>query len=113
MDPAYIPSPGDLTWVSFSPQSGHEQAGRRPGLVISKRAFSRGTGFVWVCPITNQKKGYPFEVELPTGLLTSGVVLVDQARSLDYRARQLVLIESVPSDVLARVVQLAHTILTT
>ncbi len=65
MASTYIPRPGDLTWVSFTPQSGHEQSGRRPGLVISRHAFNSTTGFAWICPITNQKKGYPFEVELP------------------------------------------------
>ena len=106
----YIPAPGDFVWVSFSPQAGHEQRGRRPGLVVSRSSFNKKTGFAWVCPITNEKKGYAFEVDVPTGSVT-GVILADQVRSLDYRARHFELIETAPSAILKRVVQLAKVIL--
>jgi len=85
---AYIPERGDIIWLSFTPQTGHEQAGRRPALVLSPAAYNEKVGLAIVCPITSQVKGYPFEVALPVGLVNSGVVLSDQVKSLDWRARQ-------------------------
>ncbi|MFX9532949.1 type II toxin-antitoxin system PemK/MazF family toxin, partial [Acinetobacter baumannii] len=70
-----LPDRGDLVWIDFTPQAGHEQAGRRPGLVLSPRAYHNRTPFVVVCPITSKVKGYPFEVALPPGLPVGGVVL--------------------------------------
>ena len=78
------PKRGDLVWVNFSPQAGHEQAGRRPGIVLSADLFNSKTGFAIVCPITNQPKGYPFEVPVPAGEVFTGVVLTDQPRSFDW-----------------------------
>ena len=75
-------------WIDLSPQAGHEQAGRRPALVVSAGAYNRKVGLGIFCPITNQVKGYPFEVALPPGLGVQGVVLSDQAKSLDWRARR-------------------------
>lgn len=83
----YIPSRGDIVWISFNPQAGHEQAGRRPGIVLSPKRYNRKAGLALICPITSQVKGYPFEVQLPEGLPAQGVVLSDQMRSLDWRAR--------------------------
>jgi len=82
----YVPERGDLVWLSFDPQAGHEQAGRRPGLVITSRAYNAKTGLALICPVTSQVKGYPFEVALANGRI-SGVVLADQVRSLDWAAR--------------------------
>ena len=82
-----LPDRGDLVWIDFTPQAGHEQAGRRPGLVLSPRAYHNRTPFVVVCPITSKVKGYPFEVALPPGLPVGGVVLADQVKSLDRRVR--------------------------
>jgi mRNA interferase MazF len=84
---AAAPESGDLVWLSFSPQAGREQAGRRPALVLTPAAFNDRVGLAFVCPVTSRVKGYPFEVALHAGRI-SGVVLVDQLRSLDWRARQ-------------------------
>ena len=84
----YVPSRGDVVWLSFSPQAGHEQAGRRPALVISPASYNGKVGLVLLCPITSQVKGYPFEVSIPAGLEVSGVVLSDQVKSLDWHARK-------------------------
>jgi len=88
MPRGYSPDRGDLVWLEFNPQAGHEQAGRRPALVISPGAYNRRVGLALFCPVTSQVKGYPFEVALPPGLVVSGVVLSDQVKSLDWRARR-------------------------
>lgn len=80
------PAQGDIVWLDFTPQSGHEQAGRRPALVLSKQVYNRVTGRAFVCPITSKPKGYPFEVPVRTAHI-SGVVLSDQLKNLDWRAR--------------------------
>lgn len=98
-----MPNRGDLVWIDFTPQVGHEQVGRRPGLVLSPRAYHNRTPFVVVCPITSKVKGYPFEVALPPGLPVGGVVLADQVKSLDRRVRQLDPTGSVPEAVLQQV----------
>ena len=82
------PDRGDLVWLDFTPQSGREQAGRRPGLVLSKRAYNERSGLALVCPVTSRRKGYPFEVALPDAGLIRGVVLADHVRSVDWAARQ-------------------------
>lgn len=83
------PERGDFVHVDFDPQAGHEQAGSRFALVLSPQAFNKATGFAFVAPITGRKKGYPFEVDVPGGQRCYGVILVDQTRSLDWRARRL------------------------
>ncbi len=88
MPRGYAPDRGDLVWLEFNPQAGHEQAGRRPALVISPGVYNRRVGLALFCPVTSQVKGYPFEVALPPGLPVSGVVLSDQVKSLDWRARR-------------------------
>ncbi len=85
---AYIPKRGDMVWISFNPQAGHEQAGRRPAIVLSPKAYNRKVGLAIFCPITNQAKGYPFEVSLPEGVGVTGVILSDQVKSLDWRIRK-------------------------
>jgi mRNA interferase MazF len=105
------PDRGDLIWLSFSPQSGHEQVGRRPGLVLSPAAYNARTGLALVCPITSRVKGYAFEVALPTSLPISGVVLADQVRSLDWRARQAEIVTSVPASVVDAVLRRLNTLL--
>ncbi len=84
---AYCPKRGDFIWLDFTPQVGHEQAGRRPALVLSHDEYNRKAGLVLVCPATSHVKGYPFEVLLPAGWAISGVVLSDQIRSVDWRGR--------------------------
>jgi mRNA interferase MazF len=86
--PGYVPQRGDLVWLSFDPQAGHEQAGRRPAFVLSPAAYNRKTGLLLACPVTSKVKGYPFEVALTGGLPVSGVILADQIKSLDWRVRQ-------------------------
>lgn len=98
-----LPDRGDLVWIDFTPQAGHERAGRRPALVLSPRAYHQRAPFAVVCPITGKAKGYPFEVPLPEGLPIGGVVLADQVRSLDRRVRQLDPAGSVPEQTLQQV----------
>ena len=95
----YVPDRGDLIWLRFTPQAGHEQAGRRPALVLSPRGYNAKAGLALVCPITSRVKGYPFEVPLPSGLAVVGVVLADQVRSLDWRARAAERIARAPDEV--------------
>lgn len=92
----FIPKRGDVVWLTFNPQAGHEQAGRRPAVTLSPEAYNGKVGLAVFCPITTQKKGYPFEVDIPAGLSVSGVVLADQVKSLDWRARDATLICTLP-----------------
>lgn len=89
MPGGYVPERGDVVWLQFNPQAGHEQAGRRPALVVSPRAYNDKVGLALFCPITSQVKGYAFEVVLPAKLKISGAVLSDQIKSLDWRARKV------------------------
>jgi len=91
---AYIPDAGDIIWLNFDPQAGHEQAGHRPAAVLSPKAYNSRTGLCLVVPITNQGKGYPFEQALPASCKTTGVALCDQVRSLDWKVRQATLKEA-------------------
>jgi mRNA interferase MazF len=84
-----VPDRGDILWLNFSPQSGREQAGRRPCVVLSPEAYNRRAGLALVCPITSKVKGYPFEVPLPSELPIRGVVLADQVRTVDYKTREM------------------------
>lgn len=83
----YIPDRGDIVWLSLDPQTGREQSGRRPALVISPREYNEKTDLAIFCPITSQIKGYPFEVIIPDNLEIGGVILSDQIKSLDWRIR--------------------------
>jgi mRNA interferase MazF len=100
---ADVPNRGDLIWLSFSPQAGREQGGRRPGLVLSPRSYNAKVGLCLVCPITQSAKGYPFEVILPEGLPVGGVVLSDHIKSADWQERESEYIGTVGSDVLDEV----------
>lgn len=97
------PQRGDLVWVSLNPQAGHEQAGRRPALVVSPIEYNERVGLALMCPVTSRVKGYPFEVALPEDLGISGVVLADQVRNLDWRVRQAEHACTVPQSVVAEV----------
>lgn len=110
MKPAYVPRRGDAVWLNFNPQSGHEQAGRRPALVLSPEEYNRKTGLAIFCPITSQVKGYPFEVKLPTGLPVNGVVLADQIKSLDWQVREAALIKKLPPQIVNEVTGLLITL---
>ena len=96
---AYRPVQGDLVMMDFNPQAGHEQAGRRPALVVSNQAFHR------YCPITNQIKDYPMHVKLDERTKTTGEVLCEHVKSLDLAARKAVFIESMPDDLLEEVLE--------
>jgi mRNA interferase MazF len=111
MGKRYSPGRGDVVWVSLNPQAGHEQAGRRPALVVSPRAYNAKVGLAILCPITTKAKGYPFEVALPAGLEASGVVLADQVRSLDWRARRAALVGRVPGQTVREVLGKLGTLL--
>ena len=100
----YAPERGDNVWLEFTPQAGHEQAGRRPALIVSAGQYNRKVGLALCCPITNQIKGYPFEVIIPSGLKVSGAILADQIKSLDWRARRAQRICVVPDNVLSEVI---------
>jgi mRNA interferase MazF len=99
----YVPERGDIVWLHFNPQAGHEQAGRRPALVISPRSYNRKAGLALCCPITTRTKGYPFEVVLPDGLEIAGAVLSDQVKSLDWRVRRASRACSTPDEVIKEV----------
>lgn len=107
MPRSYAPDRGDIVWLQFTPQAGHEQAGRRPAFVISPKAYNLKVGLALFCPITSRVKGYPFEVILPQGLPASGAILSDQIKSLDWRARDArrlcVAPEEIVEDVLAKI----------
>lgn len=98
----YVPDAGDVIWLEFDPQAGHEQAGRRPALVLSPHAYNAKVGLAICCPVTSQAKGYPFEVPVDAPNLT-GVVLADQVKSLDWRVRRAEFIAAASDEVLADV----------
>jgi mRNA interferase MazF len=100
----YVPDRGDILWLTFDPQAGHEQAGRRPALVLSPAAYNRRAKLALVCPITNQAKGYPFEVPLPVGLPMIGVILADHLKSADWAVRRAEFVAKAPADILADVI---------
>ena len=101
--PAYIPQRSDVIWITLDPQAGHEQAGRRPAVVLSPGAYNGKVGLAILCPVTSQEKGYPFEVRLPGDLPVRGVILADQVKSLDWRARNAERICTLPPAVTAEV----------
>jgi mRNA interferase MazF len=111
MAAAFVPNRGDVVWLEFTPQTGHEQAGRRPALVLSPRSYNAAAGLALFCPVTSRVKGYPFEVLLPAGAAVQGVVLADQIKSLDWRARKARRIASAPEEVVAEVLAKAQTLL--
>lgn len=100
-----LPDRGHLVWASLDPQAGHEQAGRRPALVLSPASYNRLVGLALFSPITSHAKGYPFEVPLPVGLGISGVVLADHVKSLDWRARGAEYAGAAPEGVVAEVLR--------
>lgn len=105
-----VPKKGDLIWLNFNPQAGHEQSGRRPALTLTNSMFHSATGLLFACPVTSRVRGLPFEVALPPGLNISGVVLVHHARSVDWKARQAEVIEAVPEETLLQVLDILNAI---
>ncbi len=88
MKAAFVPDTGDFVWLTFDPQAGREQAGRRPALILSPKIYNARSGLALACPVTNQVKGYPFEVAVPAGAGTTGVILADHLKSLEWKACQ-------------------------
>ena len=107
---AGTPGRGDAIVIDFDPQSGHEQAGRRPAIVLSPSAYNAAIGLAIVCPITNQAKGYPFEVDIPDGLAVTGVILADHVKSLDWRARDARVVCRLPQATLNDVLRKLDTL---
>ena len=97
---------GDIIWLNFTPQSGHEQRGRRPALVVSNNLFNRVCSLTMVCPITHTDRQHPFHIHLDSRTQTDGVILCDQTRMLDVVSRQATFIEKAPDDILAEAVDL-------
>lgn len=97
------PDRGDIVSLQFDPRRGREQAGRRPALVLSPRSYNAKVGLAILCPVTSHRKGYPFEVALPLGMKTKGVILADHVKSLDWQAREARMIERVSPSVLTEV----------
>ena len=96
----YIPRRGDIVWLTFTPQAGHEQAGRRPAFVVSPYEYNKKVGLFLVCPITSQIKGYPFEVRISSKSGIEGVILADQIKSLDWKARTVEFVESAEKELI-------------
>lgn len=99
----YVPDAGDLVWLTFDPQAGHEQRGRRPALILSPRAYNARARLAIACPVTSHAKGYPFEVALPDHGAVTGVVLADHVKHLDWNARRVEFAATAPTDVLTDV----------
>jgi mRNA interferase MazF len=99
----YLPACGDFIWLDFDPQSGHEQMGKRPALVVSHTEFNQHRGLILVCPVSNTNRKNPFYVHIPEGEAVTGVLMADQLRSLDYKSRGAELIATCPKDLLMEV----------
>jgi mRNA interferase MazF len=108
---AYIPDCSDIVWIVFNPQAGHEQAGRRPALVLSPKTYNGKVGLALLCPITSQVIGYPFEVLVPGDLEVNGAILSDQVKSLDWKARKAEFICKLPSEKFNEVVKKLSTLI--
>ena len=106
----YVPDRGDFVWLQFDPQSGHEQAGRRPALTLSPKEYNKKVGLAIFCPVTSQEKGYPFEIKV-TDLPIQGVILADQVKSLDWRDRKATFICKAPGFIINDVLGLLNTLI--
>ena len=100
---SYIPERGDIIWLEFDPQKGHEQKGRRPGIVLSKKEYNQKSNLAIICPITSKIKDYPFEVRINS--ITKGVILSDQIRSIDWKSRNAAFIEKIPEEILKEIIE--------
>jgi mRNA interferase MazF len=106
----YVPDRGDIVWLQFNRQSGHEQAGKKPALTLSPKAYNQKVGLAIFCPVTNQEKGYPFEVKVG-GSKISGVILADQVKTLDWRKRDAKFIVKAPSIIINETIELLRTLI--
>lgn len=105
------PERGDVVWITLDPQAGHEQAGRRPAVILSPQAYNHRVGLAVSCPVTSQVKGYPFEVMIPSGLPVRGAILSDQVKSLDWRVRRAETICALPETTIQEVLDKLLTLL--
>ncbi len=103
---AYIPKQGDIIAITFDPQSGHEQKGRRPAYVVSKDLFNRSTGLAIVCPITNTDRAFPFHVPIPKDCGLTGFIMVEHVKSVDFRSRHAKRIEHGNDELLSDVLSI-------
>jgi mRNA interferase MazF len=110
---AYCPKRGDIIWISFNSQAGHEQSGHRFALVLSPEPYNGKVGLAILCPVTNQVKGYPFEVKVPPGLKAAGVILSDQVKSMDWKVRGASFVCALPENVVRQVLNKVGTLLDT
>lgn len=108
---SYVPNRGDIVWLQFNPQAGHEQAGHRPALVLSPASYNRRSGLMLCCPMTSQRKGYPFEVVIAADTDRESVVLADQVKSLDWKVRKAVKKGTASIDVVAETLSKLQTLL--
>jgi mRNA interferase MazF len=108
---SYVPDRGDIVWLQFNPQAGHEQAGRRPALVLSPASYNRRSGLMLCCPMTSQRKGYPFEVVNAVDTDRESVVLADQVKSLDWKVRKAVKKGTASINVIAETLSKIQTLL--
>ncbi len=108
---AYVPSHGDVVWLQFDPQADHEQAGHRLAVILSPQSYNEKVGLAIVCPITSQRKGYPFEVVLPADGTVTGVVLADQVKNLDWRVWNAAFQETLPVEVMTEILAKLGTLL--
>lgn len=106
----YVPDRGDIVWLNFSPQRGHEQAGKRPALVLSPKGYNKRAGLMLACPITSRIKHYPFEVRLQTAKI-DGAVLADQVKNLDWTVRGISFAEKAPHDIVEQTRELVEKLL--
>ncbi|MBL0176073.1 MAG: endoribonuclease MazF [Ignavibacteria bacterium] len=107
----YAPQRGDIVWITFNPQAGHEEAGRRPAVILTRGEYNAKVGLTLLCPITSQVKGYPFEVRIPDGLPVNGVILSDQVKSMDWRARNASFVCALAPETILEVLQKIDTLL--
>src|SRR4030042_5374552 len=100
---SYIPDHGDIVWLEFDPQKEHEQKGKRPGIVLSKKEYNQKSNLAIICPITSKIKGYPFEVRINS--IIQGVILSDQIRSIDWKSRNATFIEKTAEEILKEILE--------
>ncbi len=106
----YIPDTGDIVALSFDPQSGHEQKGRRPALIVSNKVFNKHLGLAFACPITNTKRDFPFHIKIDSKNIT-GFIMVEQLKSIDYNSRKIKFIEKAKKETLDEVLSIVESIL--
>jgi len=106
----YIPEQGDIVALTFDPQSGHEQKGRRPAIIISNKVFNQHLGLAFACPITNTKRDFPFHIKVDSEQLT-GFIMVEQMKSIDYKSRKIKFIEKAKQETIDEVLSIVESIM--